>query len=98
MKGIFKATQTIEGKYMIGYNDELFETINFKIPLEKRGSYNVLAARILGISYAEFLRYARDKYNGIISGKGHKYPIVKFNSLADCNSICKELTIKWMEL
>ena len=95
MKGIFKSIETTEGKYMIGLNDELYEVVLEKIPLEKIGSYNILAARILGISYAEFLRYARDNFNGTISGKGHKYPVVKFDSAADCNKLCKELWLRW---
>lgn len=98
MKGIIKAFETAEGKYMVGFSDEVYEEVLSKIPLSKIGSYNILPARILGISYAEYLRYARDKYNGVISGKSHKYPIVKFNSEKDCNLLCKELLLRWTRI
>ena len=98
MKGIIKAVSTPDNKYMIGFNEDLYNAALAKIPIEKVGSYNILPARILGISYAEFLRYARDKYNGTIYGKGHKYPVVKFNSEADCNLLCKELLLRWTRI
>ncbi len=95
MKGIIRAVETPEGKFMVGYDDNFYEAINQKLPFYNRGSYNVLPARLLGISYAEYLRYARDKYNGIIYGKGHKFPIVKFDNKQDCNLLCKELLLRW---
>ena len=98
MKGIIKAVETPEGKYMIGYNDDLYNVLVEKIPLEDIGSYNVLPARILGISYAEFLRYARDKYHGTIYGRAHKYPFVVFNSEEECNLLCKELLLRWCRI
>ena len=98
MKGIIKAVETVDNKYMVGYNEDLYDAAIAKIPMEKIGSYNVLPARILGISYAEFLRYARDKYGATIYGKGHKYPIVKFDNENDCNLLCKELLLRWCRI
>lgn len=98
MKGIIKAVQTTDNKYMVGYNEDLYNAVIEKVPMEKIGSYNVLPARILGVSYAEYLRYARDKYNGTICGKGHKYPIVKFDKEEDCNLLCKELLLRWCRI
>lgn len=98
MKGIFKAKETLDGQFMIGLNDDLYEEIHKKIDTTTIGSYNILPARILGLTYAEFLRYARDKYNGIIIGKEYKYPKVVFNSEQDCNLLCKELLLRWNKM
>ena len=49
------------------------------LPFEKtEGSLNVLAARVLEISYANFLRLCRDEFGAQIIGKGHKYPVAYF--------------------
>lgn len=98
MRGVFKSIQTADGKYMVGLNDELYKNIIDHIELKNIGSYNILGARLLGLNYADYLRYGRDKYRGTIKGKGHKYPILQFNDLSDCNKLCKELTLIWMNL
>lgn len=55
------------------------------------GSYNVYNARIMGLSYASYLQLARDKYNGILRGKGHRYPTVYFKSEEDAKRLAREL-------
>lgn len=42
------------------------------------GSYAVLAARVMEIPYADYLRFCRDEFGAKIMGKGHKYPIAYF--------------------
>lgn len=42
------------------------------------GSYNLLPARLLGLSYAEYLRYCRDIYKAEIIGKNNMYPVAYF--------------------
>jgi len=49
------------------------------LPFKKtEGSLNVLAARVMEISYADFLRLCRDEFGAQITGKGHKYPVAYF--------------------
>lgn len=98
MKGIFNSWETADGKYIVSFNDDIYNIIIEKIPKDRIGSWNVLAARILGLSYAEYLRYARDVYGGKLYGKGHKYPIVKFDNKYDCNRLCMELSTHWAKL
>ena len=43
------------------------------------GSYNLLPARLLCISYAEYLRFCRDKLGAEIIGKKTMYPIAYFS-------------------
>lgn len=61
------------GKYVI--------TIDFdKLPpMRTNGSYNILFARLMGLSYAQYLRFCRDIIGGEIVGKRTIYPIVYFS-------------------
>lgn len=73
------------GKYMI--------RLNFtKLPASHtKGSYNILLARMLGLTYAEFLRYCRDFYGAEIIGKGTYYPVPYFSKDSNVNSLIKLL-------
>lgn len=42
------------------------------------GSYNVFAARIMNLSYAQYLRMCRDILNAEIHGKNTRYPVAYF--------------------
>lgn len=58
------------------------------------GSYNVVAARLFGMSYSDFLKYARDNYNATITGNvGYSY--LTFNNSADCDKLVNELNRLW---
>lgn len=43
------------------------------------GSWAVFEARIMGLSYANYLRMCRDIYGAEITGKGHLYPVAYFD-------------------
>ena len=51
------------------------------------GSFSVICARVMGLSYANYLRMCRDRYGADIIGKGSKYPIAFFEK----NEKTKEL-------
>ena len=60
------------GKYVISLNHD-------NMPLFfLRGSYNLLPARLLNLSYPQYLRMCRDLIGAEIIGKGHKYPVAYF--------------------
>ena len=42
------------------------------------GSFNVICARLFGISYAQYLRMCRDCFGAEIIGKGSWYPVAYF--------------------
>lgn len=92
MAGTFRAEEKIDNKYMITPNEELYKIARENLGEGKVSSFNIIAARVLGVTYAEFLRWARDNYNGTIIGKGYKYPYVVFYNKADCNKCCLFLT------
>lgn len=67
------------GKMMIRmHHDKFFCT-------STTGSYNILPARLLGLSYAWYLRMCRDELGADIIGKGSLYPVPYFTNkiLAD---------------
>ena len=73
------------GKYMITPNFPL-------LPLKgTRGSYNILAARIMNLTYADFLRLCRDLCGAEIVGKGHGYPVAYFDNYKSAQSLIDEL-------
>lgn len=42
------------------------------------GSYNIICARLMNMSYANYLRFCRDVLGATIIGKGTKYPVALF--------------------
>lgn len=56
---------------------------NFHIDgLPNGGSCNVICARLMGLSYAQYLRFCRDVLGAEIYGKGSLYPIAYFRKNA----------------
>ena len=62
-----------------------------------KGSYNVISARLLGLSYSDYLKYCRAQHNGIVK-KSSGYPYCVFKEKTDCNKICGMLNIEWRKV
>ena len=60
----------------------------------KAGSYNVIQARLFGLSFPDYLRFVRDKYHATLVGKAG-YTHFVFNNSADCDALVKELNRRW---
>lgn len=72
-------------KYLIVPNFE-------KLPLySTTGSFAILPARLMGITYASYLRLCRDEYGAEVIGKGTYYPIPYFNEEKRAKELLKEL-------
>lgn len=69
-----------QNKYIIRLNYD-----KFLFPNGTDGSYNVFIARVLNLSYVDYLRYARDRLGAELIGKGHKYiiPYFDYNELTN---------------
>ena len=80
-------------QFAININEKVYEKIG-----KTTGSFNVLLARILGLSYADSLRYFRDHYNAKIMGKEGYYCIVRFDKEEDCRAACDLLSARWEQL
>ena len=74
------------GKYTIRLNFDKFPS-----QLSTSGSFNLLPARLLNLSYAQYLRFCRDLVAGEIAGKNTIYPIVYFNKTMTTNAFVRLL-------
>lgn len=70
-----------------------------KLPLHgTSGSYNVLMARIMGVSFADYLRLCRDEYGAEVTGKNSMYPVPYFTKDSGVKELIKELDKRVVEL
>lgn len=51
----------------------------FLFPNGTKGSYDVFIARLLNLTYADYLRYARDRLGAELVGKKSKYVVAYFD-------------------
>lgn len=61
------------GKYCIRMD---FSKLENEVP-RTDGSFNVLGARLMNMSWPDYLRFCRDVLGAEIIGQGHLYPIIK---------------------
>ena len=73
----YEETPYHPGKYMV-------RPVHCNLPLTyTEGSYNLLAARLMNLGYADYLRMCRDLYGAEIIGKNCMYPIAYFKGETD---------------
>lgn len=75
------------------YTNKYIIRPNFPVlPLTStKGSFNILAARVMNLSYASYLRMCRDLYGAEIIGKNHRYCVAYFNDYKDTQPLLNEL-------
>lgn len=74
---------TKENFYVIHLDFELFGD---KLQTTQ-GSYGVLAARILGLNYPDYVRLCINNYDAVAVGKNSLYTSLFFSSLAKANEL-----------
>ena len=80
------------GKFLVRVNLDAF---NLKYT---EGSFNVICARVFGITYAEYLRMCRDCFGAEIIGKGAVYPIAYFKSSKEAKKLIDDLNARANEI
>ena len=63
-----------KNKYIIRLNHD-----KLLFPTGTSGSYNVFIARVLNLSYADYLRYARDRLGAELVGKQSRYVVAYYD-------------------
>jgi hypothetical protein len=58
------------------------------------GSFNIICARLMGLSYADYLRMCRDCFGAEIIGKGSMYPIAYFKFSKQLNDLIDGLNAR----
>ena len=76
------------GKYLIRANLDAFH-------LESTaGSFNIIGARLMGLTYAQYLRMCRDIYGAEIVGKGSPYPVAYFKLSNELSDLIEQLNAR----
>ena len=73
------------GKYKVTMNFDALPGIR------TAGSYNLLPARLLCLSYAEYLRFCRDQLGAEIIGKKSMYPVAYFSDIKSAEGLVNTL-------
>ena len=63
-----------KNKYIIRLNHD-----KLLFPTGTSGSYNVFIARVLNLSYADYLRYSRDRLGAELIGKQSRYVVAYYD-------------------
>ena len=63
-----------KNKYIIRLNHD-----KFLFPTGTSGSYNVFIARVLNLSYADYLRYSRERLGAELIGKQSRYVMAYYD-------------------
>ena len=79
-----------EGYYRVGVGTPVCNQIGYT-----NGSYNVILARLFGLSYPDFLRFVRKRYNATLYKSSPKMIGVCFKNRADAERLKEELTHRW---
>jgi hypothetical protein len=58
------------------------------------GSYNLIYARLLGLTYAQYLRMCRDCFGAEIIGKGSMYPVAYFKRSKELDALIEFLNVQ----
>ena len=74
------------GKYTLRINFDVFPS-----PMTADGSFNILPARLLGLSFAQYLRFCRDIVGGEVIGKKQMYPTPYFSKTVTTNAFVRLL-------
>lgn len=75
-----------KNKYIIRLNHD-----KFLFPTGTSGSYNVFIARVLNLSYADYLRYSRDRLGAELVGKQSRYVVAYYDKNQTTESFVKLL-------
>lgn len=59
------------------------------------GSYNVLLARLFGVSYVDFFKILMKDYHADVRGKDSKYLAFSFKNEDDVKCFCNEVNKRW---
>lgn len=79
---------TQPGKYMIRADLNAFYLNSTE------GSFNIIGARLMGLTYAQYLRMCRDIYGAEIVGKGSLYPYPVFKLSQGLADLIEELNAR----
>lgn len=81
-----------KGHYKVSLNEEVYAEITAEEPLNS--SFNILASRLMSMSYDTFLQLIRQEYGAVLHGKTG-YVSYTFPKRSDAERLIKELNKRW---
>lgn len=84
----FEESPYNKGIYMIAPKHDLLSLKSTS------GSYNIICARLMNLSYAQYLRMCRDILGAEIRGKGSLYPVAFFEKNNTTHQFLKILNLR----
>lgn len=76
------------GKYVIRADLEKFHLDSTE------GSFNIICARVMGVTYAQYLRMCRDCFGAEIIGKNSQYPVAYFKRSNELEGLIAQLNAR----
>lgn len=76
------------GKYVIRANHDVFHLNSTE------GSFGIIGARLMGLTYADYLRMCRDIYGAEIIGKNSNYPVAYFRFSKELEDLINQLNAR----
>lgn len=86
---LFYVDDNTEGKAVCRCSPDLF--------LKGAGSFNVIAARVLGMTFPDYLRFVREKYSATLQGR-EGYTCYYFKNRQDCARLVNDLNRIWRNI
>lgn len=80
-------------EYCIRISLDATEVICKDEPIES--SFGILAARLMGLPYHEYLAYIRQEFNATLKGKRGRYIYYTFKSKTKCQELIDLLNDRW---
>lgn len=91
MDNIFTLRERADGDLSIEIPQKIYDIFR-----NTSGSFNVIKARLFGLSYPGYLKMCRDKYKAILKGKkGYSYAYWKKEDKDSLVELIKELNKRW---
>lgn len=84
----YEESSSRPGKYVIKPDCDAFHLLPVK------GSANVICARVMGLTYAQYLRFCRDICRAEIIGKGNTYPVAYFTKNEMLVALVRSLNLR----
>jgi hypothetical protein len=94
--GSMKKVKCFEREESASYPDKyIIRPIHNNFHLDyTEGSFNIICARLMGLSYADYLRMCRDCFDAEIIGKGSMYPVAYFKFSKQLNDLIDGLNAR----
>lgn len=84
--------------WIVGFSSNFPQCLIPHISKTQVESYDILFARLSGLTYGDFYRLCRDKYHGVAIGKKRKFFTCRFADKVNAQAICDVLNDRFAKV